>query len=75
MNECYKCKNAIKGHPKWSEHYRGCNHPNAHRFERGFGNVGLKVADGAVESGWFDFPYNFDPCWIEECKGFEPLDE
>ena len=50
---------------------RGCEHPNAHRMERGIAQVGVTVTDGAMENGWFDFPFNFDPVWIEDCKGFE----
>ena len=71
MIKCYKCVHAIKGHPKWSEHFRGCNHPNAHRYERGFRGVGVEVKEHSIEAGWMDFPYNFDPVWIEKCRGFE----
>lgn len=24
-----------------------------------------------VRSGWFAWPYNFDPVWLENCNGFE----
>lgn len=24
-----------------------------------------------VRSGWFMWPANFDPCWLENCNGFE----
>lgn len=22
--------------------------------------------------GWFNWPYNFDPTWLQSCDGFEP---
>ena len=24
-----------------------------------------------IRSGWFNWPYNFDPTWLEACDGFE----
>lgn len=24
-----------------------------------------------IRSGWFNWPYNFDPVWLESCTGFE----
>lgn len=24
-----------------------------------------------IDSGWFNWPMNFDPVWLEECNGFE----
>lgn len=23
-----------------------------------------------IRKGWFNWPYNFDPTWLEQCKGF-----
>jgi hypothetical protein len=23
-----------------------------------------------VRNGWFNFPFDFDPVWLEECEGF-----
>lgn len=25
--------------------------------------------------GWFMWPYNFDPNWLQACNGFQPLEE
>jgi len=25
-----------------------------------------------IMHGWFDWPWNFDPIWLESCDGFEP---
>lgn len=24
-----------------------------------------------IKKGWFNYPFNFDPIWLEECEGFE----
>ena len=24
-----------------------------------------------IKMGWFNFPFNFDPVWLENCDGFE----
>lgn len=29
-------------------------------------------ADQGVRSGWFIWPVNFDPTWLEHCTGFKP---
>ena len=33
--------------------------------------LGIKLNQHGVDNHWADFPYQFDPIWIEECKGFE----
>lgn len=25
-----------------------------------------------IRRGWFNWPWNFDPVWLERCDGFEP---
>jgi hypothetical protein len=40
-----------------------------HNYSRGY-PVGQKRA---IEQGWYNFPYDYDPIWmIEECAYFEP---
>jgi len=36
-------------------------------------NLRAKVRGDAhgIRSGWFSWPYNFDPVWLENCTGFE----
>ncbi len=36
-------------------------------------DVGLNIKGNAhgIESGWFNWPYNFDPVWLDGCDGFE----
>jgi len=28
-----------------------------------------------TRSGWFNWPWNFDPAWLENCDGFEAAEE
>ena len=28
-----------------------------------------------ISHGWFNWPWNFDPIWLEECDGFEAIPE
>ena len=28
-----------------------------------------------IRKGWFNFPWNFDPVWLENCDGFETKTE
>lgn len=34
--------------------------------------LGIKADQHGIMKGWFNWPYNFDPVWLRECKGFEP---
>lgn len=37
--------------------------------------TGLRVEGNAVaqRSGWFFWPFNFDPAWLTACNGFEAI--
>lgn len=37
----------------------------------GIEKLNIKANPHGVRSGWFNFPYNFDPVWSENCEGFE----
>lgn len=56
--DCYKCKyrKEIPG----DAHSR-CSNPNAE----------VEGNPHGIGSGWFHWPINFDPVWLEECDGFE----
>lgn len=32
----------------------------------------IKGSMHGVRNGWFFWPFNFDPIWLEACGGFEP---
>jgi hypothetical protein len=34
--------------------------------------LGVKGNSHGINNGWFNWPLNFDPIWLEECKGFTP---
>ncbi len=31
----------------------------------------IKAKPHGVKKGWFNWPWNFDPAWLENCDGFE----
>jgi len=36
--------------------------------------LGIKLNPIGVRGGWANWPMNFDPCWIELCKGYKKVD-
>jgi hypothetical protein len=34
----------------------------------------VKGAAHGIKKGWFNFPFNFDPVWLENCDGFEKIE-
>ena len=34
--------------------------------------LSVKGNPRGIAGGWFSFPFNFDPIWLEECSGFTP---
>ena len=39
--------------------------------QKGVDKLGIKANYHGIKRGWFNFPFNYDPVWLEECKGFE----
>ncbi len=35
----------------------------------------IKANDTGLRRGWFHYPFNFDPVWLENCEGFAKLAE
>jgi hypothetical protein len=33
--------------------------------------LNVKGSQHGIERGWFNWPFNFDPTWLESCDGFE----
>ena len=58
MSNCYECK------------HRRTLPGNCHS---GCANTDAKVVGNlhGVRNGWFWWPINFDPVWLEKCTGFE----
>jgi hypothetical protein len=34
-------------------------------------NMKVKLNSHGVKNGWCNFPFDFDPVWVDECEGFE----
>lgn len=37
--------------------------------------LNIKGDPYGISQGWFNFPFNFDPRWLENCDGFEIKEE
>jgi len=35
------------------------------------GELNIEANPRAIQKGWFNWPWNFDPIWLENCDGFE----
>lgn len=35
--------------------------------------IGVEGGQTGIKSGWFNWPFNFDPVWLEKCDSFEEL--
>ena len=33
----------------------------------------IKGSQWGIDHGWFNWPFNFDPTWLEECGGFTEI--
>lgn len=33
----------------------------------------IKGNPHGIKNGWFMWPFNFDPTWLEECSGYKPI--
>jgi len=36
--------------------------------------LNIKGNPHGIRNGWFNWPYNFDPVWLDSCDGFEAKD-
>jgi len=39
-------------------------------LEKGASKLNIKGAATGIKGGWFNWPFNFDPVWLENCDGF-----
>jgi len=37
--------------------------------------LGIKGNLRGIRNGWFIWPFNFDPVWLESCNGFSPKEK
>lgn len=33
--------------------------------------LGVEANAHGIKKGWFNWPFNFDPIWLEKCEGYE----
>tara|TARA_R110000744_G_scaffold82881_5_gene162794 strand:- start:125 stop:523 length:399 start_codon:yes stop_codon:yes gene_type:complete len=64
---CYECKYRDK--VTGSAHSR-CMHPEAGMDQASAYFMDITAAHHGVKNGWFSWPFNFDPVWLESCNGF-----
>ena len=66
---CYKCKHrgTIPG-----DCHSKCNHP---KISDGTDDLNVTGNEQSIRGGWFSWPMNFDPIWLETCDGFESRGE
>jgi len=75
--DCYKCKyrGSIPG-----DAHSCCNYPGnktgiLDMFRQTSNNrakLNIKANPYGAKNGWFMWPVNFDPVWLENCNGFTP---
>ena len=61
MGKCLNCK--YKGSVPGSSHLT-CSKKN----------VLVDAEEYGIKMGWFNFPYDFDPTWLNKCSGFVDKD-
>ena len=68
--DCYKCK--------WSKPIPGSEHLQCVNPRLSVDSnhiLTVKISSYGFKRGWANFPYDFDPIWIESCDGFESKEE
>lgn len=69
MADCYNCQHrrSVPG-----DAHSKCEHPKATLISAitGINYMGVRLNPHGVRNGWALWPINFDPIWIDECKGF-----
>lgn len=69
---CYNCKH--RGDLVGDCH-SSCEHPEAQNNARK-AHLTLNVIGNkhGINNGWFIWPWNFDPIWLERCDGFQAVE-
>ncbi len=86
MANCYQCKyrSEVPG-----DAHSMCHHPLIKQDDNAFGalidmitgknteaavKLNIRANPHGVRNGWFFWPANFDPAWLENCDGFTQKD-
>lgn len=46
-----------------------------HAVAIGMEKLNIKANSRGIQGGWFNFPFNFDPVWLENCDGYTPKED
>jgi len=74
MSACMKCRFREQ---LQHTHHSACSFPGSLKLEAAIlfmsGNIGGAVVANqhGVDNGWFNWPMNFDPVWLEKCSFYE----
>jgi hypothetical protein len=73
--DCYQCK--------WRRDLSGNTHSRCCHPDLGAGNItkyldagkrfNIKANQHGVKKGWFQWPFNYDPIWLENCDEFQQI--
>ncbi len=59
-----------------SSAHSNCNHPCiVDAPSKAHGMLNIKGNEHGINSGWFIWPYDFDPTWLLNCDGFKAKPE
>ena len=79
-NACYKCKycaDSVMGAQSCCNYPGNCtdpifNYDKNNKNAKNHEELHIKGDKYGVLNGWFGWPVNFDPVWLENCDGFTP---
>ena len=77
---CYKCeyRGCVPGSAHSSCKYPGVSNNLFDLFNednaRIFNELKIKGSPTGIKNGWFTWPFDFDPVWLDRCRGFKPRD-
>ena len=75
--KCYDCIHRVE---VLGSVHSSCQHPatgrrsgmiSMHGSGKAAAELGIVGAKHGIINGWFLWPVNFDPIWLESCNGFE----
>ncbi len=76
--DCYRCKHrgSVPGDAHSCCEYPGNKTGILDMFsnEDNIKKLNIKGSLHGIRNGWFMWPVNFDPVWLENCDGFEPTE-
>lgn len=81
MNECYTCihRRNVPGDAHSCCKYPGTNTDLLSLFSdenlKIMKRLNLRANLHGIEKGWFLWPINFDPVWLENCDGYQKKEE